>query len=177
MIKPCESSFAPWTANVDEESRAVHYLSHLKTNEHRDWRHALRRWLWHGLPTETVKHYVANFCFVYCLPRELWLYQRGAPEGVGLLLQHLRGENIDWDAYRDSREPSSVCSTCRKIRRFGEFTDAQWQLARANRAAICIYCEKGKNAKPRPLANKPMAKHQCSQSSSSRLRTPFRVHN
>ena len=63
--------FAPWTANADEESNAVYYLPNLKTKEHRDWHHALRRWLWHGLPTETVKHYVCNFCFVYCLPREL----------------------------------------------------------------------------------------------------------
>ena len=37
-----------------------------------DWRRALRRRLiLRGFPTEEVKSFALNFCFVYCLPREL----------------------------------------------------------------------------------------------------------
>ena len=96
-------------------------------------------------------------------PFPLWLYQRGAPEGVGLLLQHLRGEVIDWEAYRESREPSATCDACEKSRRYMEFTDAQWQLARANRPSTCVYCGKGEDAKPRQTVHKPMAKRECFQ--------------
>ena len=33
----------------------------------------------------------------------LWLYQRGAPEGPALMLQILRGEEVDWELYREAR--------------------------------------------------------------------------
>ena len=39
---------------------------------HITWRQALGAWIdRRGFPTEEVKRYVLNFCFVYCLPRKL----------------------------------------------------------------------------------------------------------
>ena len=54
--------FCPWTTHPDDASAFG------KT----DWRRALRRRLiLRGFPTEEVKSFALNFCFVYCLPREL----------------------------------------------------------------------------------------------------------
>ena len=38
-------------------------------------------------------------------PFERWLYTRGAPEGPALLLQQLRGEEVDWEAFREAKAP------------------------------------------------------------------------
>ena len=51
---------------------AVPYLGDLCKFGKTDWRRALRRRLvLRGFPTEEVKLFALNFCFVYCLPREL----------------------------------------------------------------------------------------------------------
>ena len=42
-------------------------------------------------------------------PFPLWLFQRGAAEGPGLLLRKLRGDHIDWDALHEARWPSAPC--------------------------------------------------------------------
>eukprot|EP00971_Amphidinium_carterae_P183692 3646435-Amphidinium_carterae.4 len=64
--------FCPWTNNPDDGTRAVPYIGNIRQPHMTCWRQALRHWLWRsGLPTETVKRYILNFCFVYCLPREL----------------------------------------------------------------------------------------------------------
>ena len=43
-------------------------------------------------------------------PFPLWLYQRGRHVGSELLLQQLRGETIDWAAYRTSAGPAPCAS-------------------------------------------------------------------
>ena len=64
--------FCPWTTHPDDASAAVPYLGDLCKFGKTDWRRALRRRLiLRGFPTEEVKLFALNFCFVYCLPREL----------------------------------------------------------------------------------------------------------
>ena len=64
----------------------------------------------------------------------------GALEGVGILLRKLRGEDIDWQAFRECRSPTAICSKCEMQRDISHFTDAEWELARAIRPATCIVC-------------------------------------
>eukprot|EP00971_Amphidinium_carterae_P286300 5684601-Amphidinium_carterae.1 len=64
--------FCPWTNSLDEGTTTVPYIGNIRLPHMKSWRQALRHWLWGiGLPTETMKRYVLNYCFVYCLPREL----------------------------------------------------------------------------------------------------------
>ena len=65
---------------------------------------------------------------------------KGAPEGVGILLRKLRGEDIDWQAFRECRAPTAQCCKCEMQRDISHFTDAEWELARASRPATCIVC-------------------------------------
>ena len=65
---------------------------------------------------------------------------RGGPEGAALLLRKLRGESIDWAACQECRAPTAKCSACRKRLDISHFTDAQWELARANRPTTCADC-------------------------------------
>ncbi|CAJ1331064.1 unnamed protein product, partial [Effrenium voratum] len=44
-------------------------------------------------------------------PFERWLYTRGAPEGPALLLKQLRGEEVDWDAFRVAWEKCKEAKT------------------------------------------------------------------
>ena len=37
----------------------------------------------------------------------------GAPEGPALLLKQLRGEEVDWDAFREAKAPSAACDKCK----------------------------------------------------------------
>ena len=73
-------------------------------------------------------------------PFPLWLYRRGPSDGPSLLLHTLRGEEIDWAAYRDSRKPSATYSKCRQIKRLDDFSHQQWEKVRANGDAICLAC-------------------------------------
>ncbi|CAJ1413214.1 unnamed protein product, partial [Effrenium voratum] len=64
--------FFPWTNDPSEATSRVPYLSNFKAPGVKTWRHALRfRLLRDGFPTEEVKQFAQNFCFVYGLPREL----------------------------------------------------------------------------------------------------------
>ncbi|CAJ1389861.1 unnamed protein product, partial [Effrenium voratum] len=64
--------FCPWTSHPDDASAAAPFLADLCKFGKSDWRRALRRRLiLQGFPTEEVKQFALNFCFVYCLPREL----------------------------------------------------------------------------------------------------------
>ena len=73
-------------------------------------------------------------------PFERWLYTRGAPEGTALLLQQLRGEEVDWDAFRETKAPSATCEKCEERKTLDYFSDRQWERVRANRSAICLAC-------------------------------------
>lgn len=73
-------------------------------------------------------------------PFPRWLFNRGESEGPSLLLQQLRGEEIDWAAYRDARYPMAACEKCRQLRCFDSFESKQWDKIRANRPATCLRC-------------------------------------
>ena len=73
-------------------------------------------------------------------PFPISLYQRGPQAGPGLLLKQLRGEEINWANYRDSRRPCAACSKCRQIKRLDDFSHEQWEKVRANRPATCAAC-------------------------------------
>ena len=74
-------------------------------------------------------------------PFPLWLYQRGASEGPTLLLQRLRGEEIDWEGIRDARMPYATCTSCKQIRTYDCFEHKDWELIRANSDAACSGCK------------------------------------
>ena len=77
-------------------------------------------------------------------PFERWLYTRGAPEGPALLLKQLRGEEVDWDAFREAKAPSAACEKCKQAKTLDYFSDRQWERVRSNRSAICLACAPGK---------------------------------
>ena len=78
-------------------------------------------------------------------PFPLWLFQRGAAEGPKLLLESLRGQEIDWAAYREARQPTATCKECRLVKAVQAFYDAEWSRVRSNQPATCIACtNKGK---------------------------------
>ena len=64
-----------------------------------------------------------------------WLFNRGALEGPRLLLQMLRGEQIDWPAYSDARRTRAKCQACHQVRELDCF--AAWERFRANFLATC----------------------------------------
>ena len=64
--------FCPFTLNEEDATELfVPFICDIKTEKMRDWMHAMRIWLARGLPTESLRRWVANFCFVYFLPRSL----------------------------------------------------------------------------------------------------------
>ena len=69
---------------------------------------------------------------------------RGAPEGPALLLKQLRGEEVDWDAFREAKAPSAACEKCKEAKTLDYFSDRQWERVRSNRSAICLACAPGK---------------------------------
>ena len=58
-------------------------------------------------------------------PFERWLNTRGAPEGPALLLKQLRGEEVDWDAFREAKAPSVACEKCKEAKTLDYFSDRQ----------------------------------------------------
>lgn len=73
-----------------------------------------------------------------------WLFQRTASDGPELLLQKLRGEVIDWAAYREARKPTASCQKCRQLLPLDAFEHKQWERVRANNLASCMTCWQGK---------------------------------
>ena len=74
-------------------------------------------------------------------PFPLWLFQRGAVEGPQLLLKTLRGEEIDWAAYREGRKPFATCSLCQQVRDIDGFEYEQWEKVRSNQTGSCMWCK------------------------------------
>lgn len=96
-------------------------------------------------------------------PFPLWLYQRGHADGPSLLLQTLRGEEVDWQAYQDTRAPSATCKHCGEVRAINFFDNEQWEQARRNLQPLCMSCKLGaRNVKKRKLP-KASKKIQCDQ--------------
>ena len=64
--------FVPWTNDESQVTELVPHISSLRRHSMPDWRAALRTRLnMHGFPTAELKRFAQNFCFVYCLPRDL----------------------------------------------------------------------------------------------------------
>ena len=63
--------FCPFTLNEEDATEFVPFICDIMTDKMRDWMHAMRIWLARGLPTESLRRWVANFCFVYFMPRSL----------------------------------------------------------------------------------------------------------
>ncbi|CAL1131003.1 unnamed protein product [Cladocopium goreaui] len=83
--------------------------------------------------------------FLILRPFPLWLYQRGAPEGPALMLQILRGEEVDWELYREARAPMAPCKACGVLKQLDCFSFHQWECARSNRPAQCMLCSNSGN--------------------------------
>ena len=85
-------------------------------------------------------------------PFPRWLFDRGVSEGPEMLLRNLRGEDIDWAAWREGRMPTATCSHCRHILLWDAFEHEQWDRVRANLPAMCIQCKQSyKTARKRKL--------------------------
>ena len=66
--------FFPWVNTVNDATPAVPYIGNFWQPNFNCWRDALRARVFRfGFPTEEVKRYALDFCFVYCLPRSLQL--------------------------------------------------------------------------------------------------------
>ena len=81
-------------------------------------------------------------------PFPLWLFQRGVSDGPRLLLQKLRGEEVDLVAYAEGLHPHATCSHCLQVRHLDGFEHERWEKVRANRPAMCMHCKHG-NCGPR----------------------------
>ena len=81
-------------------------------------------------------------------PFEHWLFERGVSEGPQLLLQQLRGEQVDWTAYKEGLAPWSACKRCRQVKTLDCYEHEQWEQVRANKPAMCMQCKHG-DAGPR----------------------------
>ena len=79
-------------------------------------------------------------------PFEHWLFNRGINEGPQLLLQKLRGEDIDWEAQREGRNPWGPCAQCRQVKTCDVFRHEEWEKVRANQPALCMDCQHGGKA-------------------------------
>ena len=74
-------------------------------------------------------------------PFRHFLFNKGMPEGPGLLLKTLRGEIVDWPAYREGRVPTATCCGCWELLPFDAFDYHQWERVRTNDRAKCISCK------------------------------------
>ena len=95
-------------------------------------------------------------------PFPRWLFNRGASDGPGLLLQTLRGEHIDWAAYREGRLPFATCSHCQQVRTLDGFEHQQWDKVRANCPAMCMRCKHGENGPHTRKLDTGIMKYVCS---------------
>eukprot|EP00435_Cladocopium_sp_Y103_P052813 s1242_g16.t1 len=76
-------------------------------------------------------------------PFEHWLFERGVSEGPQLLLQQLRGEKVDWLAYKEGLAPWATCRRCFQVKTLDGYEHEQWEHVRANRPAMCMQCKHG----------------------------------
>eukprot|EP00971_Amphidinium_carterae_P012152 239278-Amphidinium_carterae.3 len=79
-------------------------------------------------------------------PFDKFLFQRRAAEGPTYLLKHLRGEIVDWEAYREGKHPHRTCSQCGLERINKGFSASQWAGVSSGRDAVCLTCEQGKTS-------------------------------
>lgn len=102
----------------------------------------------------------------------LWLFQRGIPDGPKLLLQTLRGEDVDLAAYAEGLNPHATCSQCQQVRHVDGFEREQWEKVRANLPAMCMQCKHGKHG-PRKRKLDAAIKYLCSTCNLSKIEDAF----
>ena len=95
-------------------------------------------------------------------PFPLWLFQRGVSDGPKLLLQKLRGEEVDLVAYAEGLNPHATCSHCLQIRHLDGFEHEQWEKVRANLPAMCMHCKHGNNGPRKRKLDAGTKKYPCS---------------
>ena len=76
-------------------------------------------------------------------PFKHWLFERGVSEGPQLLMQQLRGDKVDWMAYKEGLAPWSTCRHCFQVKTLDCYEHEQWEHVRANRPAMCMQCKHG----------------------------------
>ena len=106
-------------------------------------------------------------------PFPRWLFSRGEAEGPTLLLQTLRGEEVDWKNYRDARFPSAACEKCKQVRCFDAFDHKQWENIRANRAGICMQCIHGDDGPAKRKISGNRAKIFCAECHAHKIEDAF----
>ena len=75
-------------------------------------------------------------------PFDRWLFDRGPPEGPGLLLRTLRGEDVDWNVYLEACTPCAECKSCDRRLSLDNFDLENWERVRANRGPpLCLECK------------------------------------
>jgi hypothetical protein len=105
-------------------------------------------------------------------PFPLWLFQRGVPDGPKLLLQKLRGEDVDLVAYAEGLHPHAGCSHCHQVRHLDGFEHEQWEKVRANMPAMCMHCKHGKDG-PRKRKLDAAIKYPCSACKLAKIEDAF----
>ena len=73
-------------------------------------------------------------------PFDRALFAQGDLEGPNLLLQVLRGENVDWEAVEQKHMPSHMCHGCDTKAFQVELSELQWKRKDGQR--LCKSCKK-----------------------------------
>ena len=71
-------------------------------------------------------------------------YTTGERKGPALLLQSLRGEDLDWDAIEKEFMPSGKCAVCSSIKYKNKYGLHQW--GREDNLRVCNICLEEKKA-------------------------------
>ena len=175
--------FFPWVNDPQDATREVPFIGDFWEKDMKDWRHALRARVWktRGFPTEEVRRYVLDFCFVYFLPRGLALQDDLAPnsdneveadDGIleldqddleDVILTHVRGAGSKGAAGDDGEEseeekPSTTLHdlTMDMFQRSNAIWLASDRLTKADPAATKVYTEM--QAAP-PVRDHVLAQH------------------
>ena len=108
-------------------------------------------------------------------PFPMFLFHRGpASDGPDLLLKKLRGETIDWAALREARRPCAKCCRCQQIKQLDTYEQKQWELAWANKSAICRMCKDGRVPKRRrQLEAESLERYQCFGCNTNKIAEAF----
>ena len=106
-------------------------------------------------------------------PFPQWLFQRGMNEGPSLLLQTLRGESIDWAAYREGRKPFASCRQCQQVRSLEGFEHEQWENVRKNLPAMCMRCKHGEGGPSSRKLDSRSQKFVCDQCKVNKIEDCF----
>lgn len=108
-------------------------------------------------------------------PFPMFLFQRGpASDGPDLLLKKLCGEDLDWAALREARRPCATCCKCQQIKQLDAYEQKQWELARANKPAMCRACKDGRVPKRRrKLEADGLEKHTCVGCNTNKIAEAF----